>query len=345
MASPSIELTDPVFTPTEKLSDYERFLLKFIREQRDLPIAKLLVTMAVVLWPLATLLFMLPEFSLVAVLIYYAVLFGFFFDRFILALHNFSHRQLFWPGYRWLNKVAVWLIGPLAGETPETYFVHHIGMHHAEGNLPKDLSSTMGYQRDSILGFLHYWAKFFFLIHPTLINYLIVHRRWRLVQRMVIGELGWLTAVILLSQINLWATLVVLVIPMALARFLMMAGNWSQHAFIDSDDPANDRLNSIVCINTRYNRRCFNDGYHIGHHERPNLHWSEMPDDFLRKTQKYAEDDAVIFEGIDYFQIWVLLMTKQYNTLARHFVELQDTPRSSSEIVELLRTRTAKIIG
>jgi fatty acid desaturase len=123
----------------------------------------------------------------------------------------------------------------------------------------------------------------------------------------------------------------------------MMAGNWAQHAFIDPADPLNDRKSSIVCINTRYNQRCFNDGYHIGHHEKPNLHWSEMPRDFLAKRELYAREGAVVFEGIDYFQVWALLMTKRYDVLARRFVELGDAPRTEREIVALLRHRTQPI--
>ncbi|MBX2812884.1 MAG: fatty acid desaturase [Myxococcales bacterium] len=338
-----IEITDPVFVPMVHRGPLDRFLLHFIREERDLPIAKLLLSMAVVLWPLVTLLYSLSEPPWGIYVAYYFVLFGLFFDRFILALHNISHRPLFKPQYRWLTRIIVWTVGPLAGETPEAYFVHHIGMHHAEGNLPDDLSTTMKYRRDSIRGFLHYWANFFLFIHPNLIRYLIRRKRWRLVKRLIVGELGWLFAVLTLARVNLISTMVVLVVPMILARFLMMAGNWAQHAFVDPADPGNDRRSSIVCINTRYNRRCFNDGYHIGHHERPNLHWSEMPRDFMQKREKYANDDAVIFEGIDYFQVWGLLMLKQYKYLASCFVDLRDEPRSRAEIVALLKSRTLPI--
>ena len=154
---------------------------------------------------------------------------------------------------------------------------------------------------------------------------------------------GLTLAAVALSQVNLEATLVVFVAPLVTTRFLMMAGNWSQHAFIDPIDPASDYKSSIVCINTRYNRRCFNDGYHVGHHVKANRHWTEMPDDFLSNRARYAAEGAVVFEGIDYFQIWVLLMLKRYNVLARHFVDLGERPRSRREIVELLRARTRPV--
>lgn len=336
-------LTDPTYVPKARPDAVERFLLRFLNEERDLPIAKLLLSMAVVLWPAAIFLYTREQLVWWHVLGYYGLLFGLFFDRFILALHNYSHRRLFKKPYNWLSRLATWTVGPFAGETPETYFVHHIGMHHAEGNLLADLSSTMPYRRDSLRGFLHYWASFFFLIHPALISYLRARKRHALARRMIIGELGWLSAIVLLAYVNFAATFVVFIAPVLLARFLMMAGNWAQHAFVDPAEPDNDRKSSIVCINTRYNRRCFNDGYHIGHHEKANLHWSEMPADFLAKRELYVKDEAVVFEGIDYFQVWALLMMKRYDVLAKRFVQLGDEPRSEREIVALLRHRTQPI--
>jgi fatty acid desaturase len=81
----------------------------------------------------------------------------------------------------------------------------------------------------------------------------------------------------------------------------MMTGNWAQHAFIDPANPGNIYKNSITCINTVYNKQCFNDGYHIGHHLRPALHWTEMPNNFLQNIEEYKQNDVVIFTGLDYF--------------------------------------------
>lgn len=339
----TVVITDPTFVPKARLGALDRFLLRFIREERDLPIVRLLLSMAVVLWPATVYMYSVESLTVWHALAWYVMLFGLFFDRFILALHNYSHRKLFKKEYDWLSRFATWTIGIYSGETPETYFVHHIGMHHAEGNLLSDLSSTMPYRRDSLRGWLHYWASFFFLIHPALLKYLFAKKRYNLAKRMIAGELGWLSFVIAMSFVSFPATFIVFIGPVLLARFLMMAGNWAQHAFVDPDDPANDRKSSITCINTRYNRRCFNDGYHIGHHEKANLHWTEMPVDFQNKRELYAKDDAIIFDGIDFFQVWALLMMKRYDILAKHFVELRDEARSDREIIALMRHRTQPI--
>jgi hypothetical protein len=124
----------------------------------------------------------------------------------------------------------------------------------------------------------------------------------------------------------------------------MMMGNWSQHAFISQTDPENDYKNSITCINTGYNSQCFNDGYHIGHHANPNMHWTDMPGDFLANRQKYIDNDAVVFDGIDYNQIWFYLMTRNYKKLAKHFVNLGDRYKNEEEFISFLKSRTKKFI-
>ncbi len=36
-----------------------------------------------------------------------------------------------------MNHVIPWLLGPFFGQTPNTYFAHHMGMHHREENLTR----------------------------------------------------------------------------------------------------------------------------------------------------------------------------------------------------------------
>jgi len=120
-----------------------------------------------------------------------------------------------------------------------------------------------------------------------------------------------------------------------------MAGNWGQHAFIGREDPSNRYLNSITCVNSLYNRTCFNDGYHIGHHLKPTMHWTDLPLEFQKNIDKYRENKAIIFEKVDFFIVWFFLMTKQYGALANHFVDIRGEYNSKEEIVAFLKTRTA----
>jgi len=142
---------------------------------------------------------------------------------------------------------------------------------------------------------------------------------------------------------NWQATLLVFILPTIIVRFAMMSGNWAQHAFIDASQPENSYLNSITCINTVYNKKCFNDGYHIGHHLKPHMHWTDMPEDFQKNIDKYISHKSIVFEGIDYFAIWALLMVKAHKTLAGYVVNIGNTYSSKEEIVTLLKERLKKI--
>ncbi len=345
MENPSnpLVLTDPRHRPKVRRNAFDRLALRLIHDERDLPFIHLMASMGLVLVPCAIYLLTPGTFRWWLAPMYLALLFGVYFDRYILMLHNTSHRTLFKRQYRWMNQIIPWALGPFVGQSPETYFSHHIGMHHPEANLEDDLSSTMHYQRDSLTSFLAYWLRFLFLGMFELTRYHYRRGRLKLMRWALLGELSYFAVVGLLLWFNWPAALTVFVIPFVAARLGMMTGNWSQHAFIDCEDPGNDYKNSIVCVNSRYNRRCFNDGYHIGHHVKPNRHWTDMPADFDANRARYAAENAVVFQGTDYPMIWALLMFKRYDALARRFVDLRESPRSHEEIVALLRQRTQRL--
>jgi hypothetical protein len=322
-----------------------------VNDPRDLPFVPLMVAcFATVLLGLSLYLWSAlipgPLFWLVA--IGYLLIWAFgTLDRFILMLHCTSHRILFRREHGWLNHVIPWLLGPFFGETPQTYFCHHMGMHHPENNLDADLSSTLHYQRDRFDHWFVYYLRFMALTLIELPAYFIKRKQGKMAWRVLLGEGCFWTVVVALGVLVDWrATLVIFVIPVVMVRTLMMAGNWGQHAFVDATHPECPYRNSITCIDSRYNRRCFNDGYHIYHHVKARCHWSELPGEFETNRALYGEKDAVVFRGLDFFLVWVLLMTGRYRALAKAFVQLPGAPeRSEAEIVEFLHTRLRPIRG
>jgi len=340
MALPRI--TDPRHEPISDPGMFERWGLSLINDERDLPFLKLMASFTLVLLPLAVLQFFYFRWWLGV--IHIAVLFGMYFDRGILMLHNTSHRVLFKPKYRMWNHYIPWILCPLYGQPPEAYFGHHMGMHHPENNLEDDLSTTMPYQRDRFLHFLHYWAVFMVSTLPRLTKYLWSHNRKRLAINAAVGETLYVLVCVVGLIFKPEATFVVFVLPYLLARFLMMWGNWGQHAFVDQNRPEVAYVNSITCINTRYNRRCFNDGYHIGHHVKANRHWTDMPKDLEDSAERYAKEGAIVFEGIDFFQVSLYLFLKRYDWLAERFIECGSEQRSKEEIIAFLKTRLRPVV-
>jgi fatty acid desaturase len=323
---------------------FSRYLARFVNDERDVPFVVLSLSATLVVLPFAALLYVPGVFRWWLAGLYGVTLFALFLDRFILMLHNTSHRPLYKPQYRWMNVWIPWVLGPFFGETPETYYAHHLGMHHPENNLAEDLSSTMAYTRDSVPDFLRYYARFMITGLSELASYLTKKKRAKLRRKMLSGETAFLVMVALLMFVSWRATLVVFVVPVLVVRFLMMAGNWGQHAFVCADQPESPFRNSITVINCRYNDRCFNDGYHIGHHVKANRHWSEMRTDFEANVADYAKKGAIVFEGIDFFAVWALLMLGRYKSLARRYVALDGPRPSDDEIIALLKSRTRAIV-
>ena len=320
---------------------WARLWSKALNDPRDIVFVNLSLQMTLTLLPMASALFIVGEFSWWWAAAYWVFLFVAFLDRFILMLHCTCHRPLFNRRFKFLNHYIPWVLGPLIGETPEAYFVHHMGMHHKEGNLLGDLSSTMRFQRDKFSHWLIYWGRFMTIGLVELFSYHKKKGRSKMVRRLALGEgTFWLSCLLLGAFVSFKATLVVLIIPVLVVRTLMMAGNWGQHAFVDPDEPDNDFKSSITCINSRYNRRCFNDGYHIVHHLKPSLHYTEMANEFDKNRALYGKEDAIVFEGEDFFSVWLWLMLGRKKHLAKKFVRLPGAPnRTDEEAIALFNRR------
>jgi fatty acid desaturase len=339
----SIIITDPVYKEKNNHNFAERFFTSLLNDKRDLAFIRLCTIIFFTTIPFAIYLFIPGNLNWWLVLIYYTFNFAFLTGPFILMLHLTSHRPLFKKEYGFLNNIIPWVIGPFFGETPESYFAHHLGMHHAEDNMPTDLSSTMKYQRDSFSDFMKYYLEFIIRGIYDLAAYLKRKNRIKIRKNFIAGELSfWIIAIALLF-FNPKASLFIFIIPVFIVRFLMMAGNWGQHAFIDRNSPKNNYRNSINCINVRYNRTCFNDGYHIVHHLKPAMHWLELPEEFLKNIDRYGTENAIIFEKTDFFMVWFYLMTKQYNILAKKMVIVNPEIKTSEQAIAFLKERTRRI--
>lgn len=313
-----------------------------LNDPRDLPHLRLILQTSVLI-PAAALLYTLGSFPWWLGLAYIG-LWTFFGDRFTMSYHCTIHRRLFKKRYRALDIYLNWLLCPFFGQTPGTFYIHHMGMHHMDDNLPRDLSSTMGYQRDSALHFLRYYLRFACLIPFELSAYLWRAGNTKLILRLLAGEQSYYAAVTAAWLWNPRATLIVFVFPFVFVRLMMMVGNWVQHAFIDPDHPDDPYKSSINTIDPRYNARVFNAGYHIFHHVRKGTHYSELATEFAQNREQYGRADAVVFDGIDLPGIWILLMTRQHRKLTKHFVRLPGAPqRSDDEVLALLRRRLAPI--
>jgi fatty acid desaturase len=339
---------DPVYLPKTTYSFYDKFWLRLMNDRRDLPFVYLLTKIHLLVLPTAILLFtnVFTGWVWWAVVVPYFYISQFYFKGpFGLMFHCLCHRKLLKaPWQKMFYNYTTWIICPLFGHAPEGYFAHHMGMHHVENNLPDDTSSTMAYQRDSVKDFLAYFFKFITRGVFDTIMYLFARKRNNLGRRLTAGEYIYFLFCIGMCFVNLKATLAVFVVPLLFARLVMMLGNWAQHSFVDAADPENLYTSSINCINTVYNKKCWNDGYHIVHHLRPGMHYTEMPTEFMKRKDEFAKNKAFIFDGIHYLHIFTWLLTKRYDKLADNLVNINGTTfQSKEEAMAVMKERARKI--
>ncbi|KAL6916586.1 hypothetical protein FSST1_008081 [Fusarium sambucinum] len=240
-----------------------------------------------------------------------------------LLMHQHIHmRGVLNKRFALFDNLFPYITDPLMGHTWNSYFYHHVKHHHVEGNGPNDLSSTIRYQRDSILHLLHYIGKFLFFVWFELPLYFIRNGKTMTGFKAAFWELSNYAFLVTMFCLNRNATICVFLMPLGLMRLGMMMGNWGQHAFVDEHEPDSDYRSSITVIDVMSNRQCYNDGYHTSHHLNPRRHWRDHPVHFQKSKHTYAEEHALVFHDIDYFMITVRLMMKDYKTLAKRLVPI-----------------------
>lgn len=339
------KFTDPVFSKPENYNRLDKFFIRFIRDERDLPFIYFTIKIVFFLIPYALFLYshlLVGIYWIAAAIIYLILNAAFFMGRFSLMFHWVAHRTLFKKKYNYLNYILPYAIAPFFGHMADTYYAHHIGMHHPENNLQDDESSTMSYQRDSLKSFLLYLSMFIVRGLYDLASYFRKKNRKKLMYSALRGEIMLIVVSSVLCCFNWPATLCVLIIPYFFYRLIAMLGNWAQHAFIDPEDPGNVYKNSMNCINSKYNWICWNDGYHISHHLKPTMHWTEHPVYFQKTVDSYVVNNAVVFSKIDIMMVSVLLLAKRYDVLARNFVNIGNRFESEEAVITFLKERTAR---
>jgi fatty acid desaturase len=341
------ELLAAIDDPTEpwapnwldRISD--RLALPFLIDPRDVVFTRLMMRILTQVMPFVALLFALPGWwALALALPYVAFIYGRFGGPVMLGLHAVTHRPLFRKPVRGVATLMTHVFPPFWGLTPFAYRTHHVLMHHSENNGDDDLSGTTEYQRDNLKHFGHYWLRFFLFGYWHMASWML-RKDKKGVAKLLLGDAACYGSMIALGFFKPAATLVVFLMPFLMMRYFMMAGNWTEHAFVDSDQPTNSYRNSTCLINTPYNHRCYNAGYHLIHHLRPGCHWGDTPAAFEKFLPRLIEQDAIMFFGVRNNQlIWWKLMSGDYDFLAERLLDLGNRRQSHEEKVAFLKSRT-----
>jgi fatty acid desaturase len=326
----------------------QRFLERTLNDTRDMEIAWLYWNIVTTQYPALIALFtVLPPSNILgaAYLVVFNVL---YLQRFILAMHYSTHRRLFkrgaFPGSELVNRFNIVLVAPVFGIPCNTYWLHHVVMHHVDNNeWNKDLSATEAYQRDNILHWIVYWVRFMVGSWVELPYYALKKRRWDLFAGCAGGMGASLATYWYLHALNPIAAFWTVAMPFLVVSTAMMFGNWSQHAFVKPDDPRCNFGLAYTVVNHPDNQRSYNDGFHTLHHVNSQIHWSEFPNKFVEKLGEHAEKDALVFDGIGFFDVGFALFFHRHGFLADRYVNVGQKKRTRDEVIALLKDRLKPI--
>jgi hypothetical protein len=74
------------------------------------------------------------------------------------------------------------------------------------------------------------------------------------------------------------------------------------------------------------------------------MHYTEIPGEFIKLKDQFAEKKSLIFDGIHYLHIFIYLMTRRYDKLADNLVNINNTFSNKEEAIALMKERTKKIV-
>ena len=84
-------------------------------------------------------------------------------------------------------------------------------------------------------------------------------------------------------------------------------------------------------------------GYHTVHHINSRLHWTQLPGHFIENVDNYVKNDAIVFQGIGFFEVGLFVKLGMFKKLASHFVHLGGKRRSEEELIAMFKERLQPI--
>ena len=101
---------------------------------------------------------------------------------------------------------------------------------------------------------------------------------------------------------------------------------------------------SYDITNSYANTHGFNQGFHQTHHTLGNLHWTELPHGFETLLRDYDADDVMIIQTLENVQVFLLVMSKRYETLARYLVTTKPGGHSLNDCVQYIQQHLRPVL-
>lgn len=326
---------------------YDRFIdrlaQKVLRDPRDAPALRLIVSLTVTALPLFVVQLILRKPSLWLAAAFCLSLYGVKFRRFIRlfsAKHLEAHRR---QGYfsdkydRIFGRYFEFFLGFLYGNVPELDRTVHVRLHHKEDGGFDDTVQARAYDRTSRADFFRYLANNVWTVVATApYAYFRVRgdeqNRKRLLRGMACYYIYF--AAVFLYDWRIGCLYILL--PLLSMNFITAATAWVQHAFYDEARPEDYFAHTVTVLD---DINFMNEGYHLCHHHRSGMHWTEMPDHFERLREKMRESGSLVFRDLDFLDLFLeMTLLRRMDVLAEKLVTWK--PMAPEERLALLASRT-----
>ena len=322
----------------------ERLAQKVLRDQRDTPALRLMVSLTVTVVPIFVIQLVLGKPRLLLVIVFYLALYGLKFQRFVRmfsASHLEAHRRHgFFSGTcdKVFGRYLEFFLGYFYGNIPELGRTAHVCLHHRENAGFDDTRNTMGYDRTSRLDFLCYMAdNIWTVLGIAPYTYFRAKGDEKNRKRMLRGMLCYYAYFAAVFIYDWRIGILYVLVPILCMNFINAITAWVQHAFCDPERPDDYFANTVTVVDEV---NFMNEGFHLCHHHRSSLHWTEMPVHFERLRDRMKEAGSLVFRDLDFFGLFLeLTLLRRMDVLAEKLVPWD--PMNHEQRLALLSKRTS----